>query len=408
MFMMPFQILGMWLRGLLSLALIGGGIWLLVLWNGERTGPLIDPPRVADPEAPAQREEWRPGLNRGTLYLAGGALLLLWSAGGGLLVSRWLASGRPGDEPQDVPGGVSHDIPRPDGSRLHVEVYGHPDNPPLILTHGWGLDGASWCYAKQELARGRRLIVWDLPGLGRSTSPTGRDWSLEKLAGHLAAVLELAGDKPAILAGQSIGGMITLTFCKLYPELLGTKVAGLALIHTTHTNPVKTASLAPLYTAIQKPVLEPLCWLMVALAPFVWLMNALTWLRGSAHRSVESACFSGKESGGQLEFMTRYFLQDWPATIARGYLAMFRYDATGVLPVINVPTLVVAGDKDSMCVPAASKFMADTIPGARLAVLSPAAHAGHVERHADFARHLGEFATQVQGTGAAKREPQPA
>lgn len=69
--------------------------------------------------------------------------------------------------------------------------------------------------------------------------PEDRDYRLETFAAHLDAVLDLAGGKPAILKGHSIGGMTTLTYCKQYPRNLGTKVAGLVLVHTTYTNPVR-------------------------------------------------------------------------------------------------------------------------------------------------------------------------
>jgi pimeloyl-ACP methyl ester carboxylesterase len=44
-------------------------------------------------------------------------------------------------------------------------------------------------YLKKELSDEFRLIVWNLPGLGRSTRPTNRDYSLENLSRHLEAVL---------------------------------------------------------------------------------------------------------------------------------------------------------------------------------------------------------------------------
>jgi pimeloyl-ACP methyl ester carboxylesterase len=49
------------------------------------------------------------------------------------------------------------------------------------------------------------------------------------------------GSRPVILAGHSIGGMTLRTFCRLFPELLGPKVAGLVLINTTYTMPLNTS-----------------------------------------------------------------------------------------------------------------------------------------------------------------------
>ena len=79
--------------------------------------------------------------------------------------------------------------------------------------------------------------------------------------------------------------MITLTLCGLLPALLGGRVIGLVLSHTTPTNPVRTTSGAAFFTAIEKPVLVPLMYLTIALSPLVWLMNWLSYFNGSAHRS---------------------------------------------------------------------------------------------------------------------------
>ena len=132
-----------------------------------------------------------------------------------------------------------------------MECYGREDAPPIILTHGWGANSTEWDYLKKELSEEFRLIVWDLPGLGRSTRPTNRDYSMENLSRHLDAVLALAGDQPAILLGHSIGGMITLTFCRLFLKAMGDRVRAIALVQTTHTNPVRTTNMAGLLTALE-------------------------------------------------------------------------------------------------------------------------------------------------------------
>ena len=111
-------------------------------------------------------------------------------------------------------------------------------------------------------------------------------------------MLAFAGGRPAVLVGHSIGGMITLTFCKVFPEALGRRVAGLVLAHTSYTNPVRTTQMAGLYTAIEKPVLIPLMYLTIATWPLVWLMNWMSYLNGSAHRSTHKASFVGARDAG--------------------------------------------------------------------------------------------------------------
>jgi hypothetical protein len=141
----------------------------------------------------------RIGYNRETLLLFIVAFLLFLVLGGGLVVRGILgllmkASPKGvGQLPKDSRKGATiSQLGRPDGSQLRVECYGRQDAPRIILTHGWGANSTEWDYLKKELADEFRLIVWDLPGLGRSTRPTNRDYSMENLSRHLEAVLALA------------------------------------------------------------------------------------------------------------------------------------------------------------------------------------------------------------------------
>lgn len=397
---MPFQILGLWLRGLLAVALLGVGASLLEYWYEHRYVEVrMGPPADAesrrldrDGRAPAvvRRERRRFGPNRETAALLGGLALIGLSIGGGSLAYPLLRQ-RGGDEPDDTPRGEVHRLRRPDGADLYVELYGPEEGPPIVLTHGWGVDSREWHYAKRHLGDRHRLILWDLPGLGHSSQPADRDYSLERMARDLDAVAGLAGRRPATLLGHSIGGMIILTYYRLFPETLGTRISGLILVHSTYTNPVKTTSGAAFYSAVQRPLLEPLLHLTIALAPLVWLMSLLSYLNGSAHRSTERDSFSGRETRGQLTFLARYPVKDRSAVLARGMLAMFRYDATAILGTIPVPALIVAGDRDRVTLPRASVTMAEAIPQAKLLELGEAKHGGHFEHHARFAEAVRAF-----------------
>jgi pimeloyl-ACP methyl ester carboxylesterase len=130
-----------------------------------------------------------------------------------------------------------------------------------------GASSTEWYYAKRHLSDRFRLILWDLPGLGESTQPKDRNFALDKMASDLHAVMGLAGGKPVVLVGHSIGGMINLTFCRRYPDLLGSQVAGIVQVDTTYTNPVKTTKGSGFSRAIQKPVAEPLLHATIFLSP---------------------------------------------------------------------------------------------------------------------------------------------
>lgn len=364
MVFMPLDFLLRWLAGLFSIAFLGSGIYILHQWY---EGELLD-----------------------RAWLIAGWAIVIWSVVGFFPLAVLFR--RPGrDEPKMQRSSETQRISRADGSEIHVEFYGSPDAPPLILTHGWGPNSTIWYYAKKQLANDYRVIVWDLPGLGKSTKPKNRDYSIEKYARDLEAVLSLAGDQPAILLGHSMGAMILLTFCRLFPEQLKQRVAGLILVDGTYTNPLKTAIFHRLLTALQKPLLEPLLYLTIALSPVLWLISGLSYLNGMMYITTEISGFTGRETRGQLDFSTRVGLLGSPGVLARGVLAMFRFDETHTLPTIEVPVRIIAGESDIATLFSANRRLSDSIPHADLVRLRPAGHMGLMERNAQFAEAVRSF-----------------
>jgi pimeloyl-ACP methyl ester carboxylesterase len=390
MAMIPSAIIVVWLSGLLSVGLIGGGAALVWAWYRDAwvSNAVLDR-TVFDPQL---------GLNWPTAMLAVGICLLVWAVAGGLLL-RLVAALKPGrqptdDNPKHSRDGHVHRLERPDGTVLQVESYGPSDAPPLILTHGWGTTSTEWYYLKRQLGQRFRLIVWDLPGVGRSTRPRNRDYSLDAFADHLDAVLRFVG-KPAILVGHSIGGMTILTFCKRFPEALGTRVLGLVLVHTTYINPVRTARFGRFFSALERPLIVPLLHLTVALSPLVLLMNWLSYLNGSLQVANHVSGFVGASCWPKVDFVSQYNLTLSQAVLARGMLGMLGYDGRPALPLIRVPTLIVPGDRDPACTPEASAYLHQQIVASQLAPLSSAKHMGHMEHNRQFTTLMETFAGAV-------------
>ncbi|MFE1748585.1 alpha/beta fold hydrolase [Coleofasciculus sp. H7-2] len=364
MMFMPLNFLLVWLVGLLSIGILGGGIYILY--------------------------EWYEGELVGMSYLIGGLAMVLWSCGG-RFISLPLLRRQGADEPKLMRTGTVQRVPRPDGSVLQVEFYGPEDGQPIILSHGWGPNSAVWYYAKRQLSDRFRVIVWDLPGLGKSSRPKNNDYSVEKYARDLEAVVAIAGDKPVILLGHSMGGMINLTFCRLFPEHLGRRVAGLILVDTTYTNPLKTSILSGVLRKLQKPLLEPLLYLTILLSPIFWLMTWLSYLNGSLYISVEISGFKGTETRGQLDFAAFLSTLGSPGVLARGTLAMFNFEETRTLSTINVPVLVVCGATDIATKPVASDRMKAELPQAELVTIKPGGHMALMEKNQVFSEVVSAF-----------------
>lgn len=330
----------------------------------------------------------RPGLDKPTAFLAGALFLSMLSLGAGRLFYPLFR--RPGkDEPSASRSDRRVGLRRPDGTELNVEEFGKYDGPTVILTHGWGMDSTEWYYAKKELAKEHRVVVWDLPGVGFSTRAANNDYSIERFATDLHAIVEWSGAPRIVMVGHSIGGMILQTYSRLFP--IASSVAGLALVHTTYMNPVRTTKYGSFYSAIEKPVIVPLLYLTILFSPLVWLMNVLSYLNGSTHRSTDKQSFSGDETRGQLNFTARFVLVQSPAVLARGMLGMIQFDESTHVKSIAVPTVVVAGENDPVTLPSASQILTDSIPEAYCVTLPMAKHQGQMEMHEPFLRALKGF-----------------
>jgi pimeloyl-ACP methyl ester carboxylesterase len=272
-------------------------------------------------------------------------------------------------------------IKRPDGTTINVEYYGKEDGQPIIFVHGLNANSKNWYYQRKYFEKTYRLIMMDLPGMGKSTRPANKDYSMEKMAADLQAVIEHSGAKNPILWGHSMGGMTILTFLAKNRDANRPQVKGAVLQHTTYTNPVRTIIFRRLMTAIQKPVLTPLCYLIIFLSPVVWLSRWMSYLNGNAHIMTRFLTFAGTQTPKQLDFSTLLSTMTPPAVMARGCLGMFRYDVTDDLPRIQVPALIIGANKDRLTRPDASMYMKDRLPKAELVVVTPGNHQGLIERH---------------------------
>ena len=361
------------LFALVSLIILALATYLL--WTWYRGEWVVD----ADGVLHRVRQDWR---------LWTGIPLSGWCFLGRFLVLPLLANAD--RAPMRLERSNGRFVDSPTGAKLYVETYGRPDAPPIVLTHGWSLDSRIWFYAKRDLARNFRVIVWDLPGLGQSRR-AGAAVDLSGFAKDLTAVLGTTGGRPTVLVGHSIGGMVIQTLARDRPELFGREIAGVVLLNTTYTNPLHTMILSRLALLLRRPVLEPMMRLNIVLQPIVWLSSWQSYLSGSSLMATRLG-FGRYVTRSQLDRTALLMTLNPPAVSAHGDLAMFRWDSQMALARTLVPVLVVGGEIDIVTKPEASRVIADAVPHARLHVIEGVNHMGPVERADEYQRAIADFA----------------
>jgi pimeloyl-ACP methyl ester carboxylesterase len=106
------------------------------------------------------------------------------------------------------------------GGPVHyVDHGGAPDGPAVVLVHGLGGSHLNWDLLAPLLTPHARVLAVDLPGFGRSEPGTRRATVPANVAVLDRFLREVVGE-PAVLVGNSMGGMISLLTTAAAPHLV--------------------------------------------------------------------------------------------------------------------------------------------------------------------------------------------
>jgi pimeloyl-ACP methyl ester carboxylesterase len=334
---------------------------------------------------------------RGIGLLAGGLLL---GVGAGVTLEKTLVGrDRRRDDPEaGEPFGrirgrpakvVSHD-----GTRLHVEELG--EGPCLVFAHGFSLTQDAWHYQRRDLPARYRCVFYDQRGHGRSGRPRNHDFSLQALAGDLKAVLDWTGEERVVVVAHSMGGIATLQFAEQFPEELGGRVAGLVLVGSTYVDTVRgmTAAVSAWGAAWAQRSLITGAFRFMGQDP---VRAHQLRRRGSdlGYLGTRLFGFGSNPSPSQVAFIDQILAGTDVEVWAKVFPSLIDFDLSESLEAVGVPALVATGDKDRLTPPAASRFMAEKIPGSRLLILEDAGHCAFMEEHEVLDAEIAAFADEV-------------
>lgn len=123
----------------------------------------------------------------------------------------------------------------------------HPERPPLLLIHGFGASTDHWRKNISGLSKDFEVWAIDLIGFGRSAKPElqyNSDLWRDQLHDFITNII----GRPAVLAGNSLGGYAALCVAAQRPE----SAAGLILINSA--GPFSEPQPAPEAPPLQKAI----------------------------------------------------------------------------------------------------------------------------------------------------------
>jgi poly(3-hydroxyalkanoate) depolymerase len=251
------------------------------------------------------------------------------------------------------------------GQRLRVARHG--TGPPLLLLNGLGASLEMWDGFVRRVG-GREVITLDLPGAG--LSPPGR-WPMRmaSLARLIAGLQEQLGYVSVDVLGYSLGGLLAQEFAHRSPD----RVRRLVLAATTPG--MLSVPPSPLVTLM---MLSPARYYDRRLARLIVPRIAA----GETARDHDVLANGLEQRLAKPPSLTGYLHQLYAASGWTSHRWLHR---------LPQPTLVVHGDQDPVVPLVNARYLARTIPQARLHVVAGAGHLMLVDEPARAAPVIERF-----------------
>lgn len=261
--------------------------------------------------------------------------------------------------------------------------------PALFFQNGVGVTTTFWEEVAERFAgHGYTTVIWDYRGHGRSDEPKHpSDLTLPACVGDLEKLMDHLEVDRAVLLGHSMGAQLGWEFYRAHPH----RVAGLVPTLGTYRNAISSFYDMP---RIAPKVFGAASFMANSFPQFVRKLTAIpAWqpaISDLVVRKLEIVHPTLSPKGWLPPYLQHMARLD-PRVFFALALAIRDHDASDLLPRIDVPVLVVAGDRDFFCPPRVAKEMAGLIPGAELLVIPGGSHAAIIEQPDLFDLRLGRF-----------------
>lgn len=275
-----------------------------------------------------------------------------------------------------------------DETFIAVRRMGEGTGLPLLVVNAVAANLAPWRLVLARLASDGPIVTWDHRGTFESGIPATERLDTEAHALDAIAVMDHLGYKQFVMAAWSSGGRIALEIAHRFPE----RVAALALVSTGQgyalsrfLRYLELPSLLPLAAGVAKRFASPLQGALHGLLGRPELAG-LVRQAGMTSASADISALVELVSGiGQTDMKI----------LLKTYEEVASDPAAPILPEIDTPTLVIAGEHDQFIPRRMTEELVATLPDAELIVYEDATHYLPMEHPALLADDLSAFYSRV-------------
>jgi len=260
-----------------------------------------------------------------------------------------------------------------DDAAIYYEIIG--DGPPLVLLHGYALNGIMWEPQRPVFARTNTVITIDLRGFGKSSC--GKEWSGSIMAGDVRGLMESLDLSDVSILGFSMSGPVAFRVALEMPKTVA------RLIMVSSILPSSGRPKARKETELQRKELD----ILRLRGPRAWAEAMGLW-KGPL---VDNIFKLNPEARPVWERMIARHNPDYLLRMMNARNASSpKTDWRSRLGEIAIPALIVAGALDKSFLDGAN-YLNRIIPHSGLTVIEGAGHMVNLESPAKFNKALGDF-----------------
>ena len=263
------------------------------------------------------------------------------------------------------------------GVNLYYEVTG--DGFPLVLSHEFAGTYKSWEPQVRFFSRRYQVITYNHRGFPPSDVPEkASDYSQDILVEDLYQLLLYLGINEAYVGGCSMGGNVALNFGIAHPEMTGALI-----LVATGAGTTGRETFVPKLEGMAQQV-ETVGWKVLA-EQYAHDPNRIQLKRKNPHGWREFVDdLAAHSNEGSARLIREVIIKRPPVS-----------ELEAELKQLKIPTLIMIGDEDEMCIDPAL-IMKKHLSGAGLLVLPQSGHVINLEEPDIFNRALLDFLTAVE------------
>ena len=267
-----------------------------------------------------------------------------------------------------------------DGLKVHYRDEGNPDGNAIVLVHGFSASLHTWEPWVEALRADYRLVSLDLPGHGLTRNPSPEKMNIPYFSEAVGEVASKLGVEDYVIVGSSMGGATAWQFALSRGEMID----GLVLVAASGWQEQQ----------------------IVGERPLIFRLLANKYARSLIKDfDLKLLIRNGlKDSFVDQSFVTEDMVERY-ASLSRapghrsGILSLMSGEermpaSSTTLAAINVPTLILQGDSDTVVAPSGAPKFHDAINGSELIIYENVGHLPQEEVAAQSVAGFEDFLTR--------------